>query len=104
MVKITSVHGATDGGRSFAATAVPEVESGLEKDALNRWPTRKAILHPQLITYNQDVIIQIDISQKKKPSYPNPVGRPKCTRVSKSQQKSHKKIAAVCKVDADGCY
>jgi len=76
----------------------------LKKDALNRWPTRKAILHPQLITYNQDVIIQIDISQKKKPSYPNPVGRPKCTRVSKSQQKSHKKIAAVCKVDADGCY
>lgn len=26
----------------------------LKKDALNRWPTRKAILHPQLITYNQD--------------------------------------------------
>lgn len=33
---------------------------------------RKAILHPQLITCNQDVIIQIDISQKKKPSYTNP--------------------------------
>ena len=35
MIKIASTHGATDGGRSFAATAVPEVESGLEKDALH---------------------------------------------------------------------
>ena len=61
----------------------------LKKDALNRWPTRKAILHPQLITYNQDVIIQIDISQKKKPSYTNPVERPKYNHISESQQKSH---------------
>ena len=35
MVKITSVHGVTDGGRNFATMAVPEVESGLEKDALH---------------------------------------------------------------------
>ena len=56
----------------------------LKKDALNRWPTRKAILHPQLITYNQDVIIQIDISQKKKPSYTNPVERPKYNHISES--------------------
>ena len=35
MVKITSVYGVTDGGRNFATLAVPEVESGLEKDALH---------------------------------------------------------------------
>ena len=35
MVKITSVYGATDGGRNLATMAVPEVESGLEKDALH---------------------------------------------------------------------
>ena len=31
MVKITSVYGATDGGRNLATMAVPEVEIGLEK-------------------------------------------------------------------------
>ena len=35
MIKITLTHGATDGGRNFATMAVPEVESGLEKDALH---------------------------------------------------------------------
>jgi hypothetical protein len=33
LVKITSVHGATDGEWNFAIMAVPEVEGGLEKDA-----------------------------------------------------------------------
>ncbi len=35
MIKITLIHGATDGGRNFATLAVPKVESGLEKDALH---------------------------------------------------------------------
>jgi len=34
LVKITSVHGATDGGRNFATMAVLEVEGGLEKRCL----------------------------------------------------------------------
>ena len=59
----------------------------LKKDALNRWPTRKAILHPQLITYNQDVIIQIDISQKKKPSYTNLDERSKNRKIRWNKKK-----------------
>jgi hypothetical protein len=34
LVKITSVHGATDGEWNFAIMAVPEVEGGLEKRCL----------------------------------------------------------------------
>ena len=45
MVKITSVHGATDGGWDFAIMAVPEVEGGLEKRCPTLGRRRERLFH-----------------------------------------------------------